>query len=309
MPVFSETGRRLGRVFPTMTAAALAVIAGCSATGQEVKVARASGYHAKFAVVYSAALDVVRDLYPQVSENPVTGVIKTAWHPINVQQGQSSRDPQNTGPNPFAATTLDRTQYFIRFEVRVVGGDPWEVHIDSQASEWEAGEVPVELKGADEPHWLQGRTDALYVAIHDRLEQYAVPLAKKQKAKKVASKSVKAPTQGQFPGLDPAAVKVLQTIAQAAQSGDADALRPFLADDLTWSIGGAPSADTAVAIWRADPSLLIKLAEIIGSGCREHGAQVVCPPATVDDPHYAGYRAGFALKDGAWKMVFFVSGN
>lgn len=291
------------------TALAALCLSACAASKEEVKTARASGYDAKFAVVYSAALDVLRDLYPKIIEDPVKGVIKTAWHPINVQQGQSPRDPDNTGPNPFARTTLRRTQYFIRFDVRVVGGDPWEVRVHGEASEWEAGEVPVELYGADEPHWLKGRTDALYVAIYKRLEQYAVPLSTRTTQVVTEKKAPSAPKKGQFSGLDPDVVGVLQAVEQAARTGDAEAVRPHMADEFTWSLGGIASADTAVAMWRADPSMLLELAEVIDTGCRARGAQVVCPPAYVDDPRYLGYRAGFAIKNGTWKMIFFVAGD
>ena len=58
----------------------------------------------------------------------------------------------------------------------MVGGKPWRVRVTGEASEWELGAVPVTLRGADEPHWLQGRTDALRVAIYRRLKAYAVPL-------------------------------------------------------------------------------------------------------------------------------------
>lgn len=292
---------------------ALLVAAGCGASDVEVRSAKTSAYKADFAVVYSEALAAVRDLYPTLNENPVAGTIKTAWHPINLQQGtedeQQYSQAQNAGgrgASAFQQTTALRKHYFVRFDVHVVGGNPWQVRVHGRAASWKAGEIPTPLSGAEVPPWLEGRTNALEVAIYRRLKKYAVKM--KTRAR-VAKAERPAPDASKFTGVPEAAAKVLAEVETAARTRDSVRLRSSMADEFTYSLGDAPSADTAVVIWQADPAVLTELAGILSQGCVPKDDQIVCPAAFRDDPDYLGYRAGFAQVDGAWKMIFFVKGD
>lgn len=298
--------------------AALASGMGCGASKSEVREAMRSGYDADFAIVYREVLAAVREAYPHITENPVTGVVRTAWHPIRVSSGQdgpTSTQQADRAMNPFSAANMARKQYFIRFDILVVGGDPWRVRVVGQASEWDAGGVPAELRGANEPHWLKGRTEALRVAIHRRLQTYAVRLPSTEI-------QVEEPPREPVPGVDasmlgdipPAAAQAAAAVVAAVRAHDMAALRGLVHPEVMWSPGAPPGVDTALAMWQADASLLGQLAGIIEQGCRkaqagtaEGKAEVTCPPAHGTEPGYSGYRAGFAPgADGAWKLVFFV---
>jgi hypothetical protein len=302
------------------TFAAIAGVA-CGASEAEVRKAETSGYKTDFAIVYSTTLDVVRDLYPGLVEDARTGVISTAWHPVNVQQGADINPVSGAGPaaNPnqvqgggVGAPTqsgpmVDRERYFVRFDVHVIGGRPWEVHVHGQAALWKTGDIPTPLHGADVPQWLKGRTDSLEVAIYRRLKQYAVRLPPERKHVTTGP-----PLElERFSALPPGAARVLAEVQRAAETRDARALRPFLADDVTYNLGQAPSADTAVVVWQADTTVLAELDKALSAGCALDQAkqQIVCPATYIKDPSFTGYRAGFQMVGGQWKMIFFVAGE
>ena len=151
--------------------------------------AKHSRYDADFAIVYAAALDATRALYPNLNDAPGPGRISTAWH--QVQFGSNTDDdmaqPMSipgagvggaAGMSPAGRagmpTALVQKRYFIRFDVSVIGGRPWKVKVIGHASEWDPGAAyPVEMHGANRPPWLDGRIDSLQVAIYKRLNQYA----------------------------------------------------------------------------------------------------------------------------------------
>lgn len=290
------------------------VVSGCGVSSSEIRAARTSGYKTDFAIVYSETLQAVRALYPHLTENATTGVIKTAWHPLHVAAGDSNtRSTQQSEQSIAPTAPLGRKHYFIRFTVHVVGGEPWRVRVTGQASEWEAGEVPVELRKGDEPHWLKGRTEALQVAIHRRLEKYAVKLEDTDQAKpdepESAAPDIDLAALGDLP---PEAAHVVAATLQAARARDFRALRATMHPELTWSLGAPPSADQAVAMWQADSTILAHLIAAIEAGCRadEDRARVTCPREYTEKAGYLGWRVGFAPDAGGqWKMTFFVSGD
>ena len=283
--------------------------------------AKTSGYKTDFAVVYSDTLAAVRDLYPNVVEDARVGIIKTAWHPVRIAEGQdeqqqipSSQQQASGSPTQFQATTSLRKNYFVRFDVHVVGGRPWRVRVHAQASSWKAGEaLPVPLRGADVPSWLEPRKEALEVAIHRRLKKYAVRLKVESDSQRRAR--VDRPAGGDLgrfgAKLPPAAARTIAAVEQAATNRDVGKLRPLMADEFTYSFGDSPSADTAVVMWQADPTILAELGKVLAAGCAQDpkDGQVVCPAAFLTDANFAGYRAGFRNLGGAWKMVFFVAGD
>ncbi len=300
-----------------MIALAAAVAPACAASDAEVREARLSGYAADYAIVYSETLAAVRDLYPKVNENASAGTIKTAWHIVKIRTGtgEEARDPVQhdptsvRSPDPtFQQEAIGRKQYFVRFSVAVIGGRPWRVRVEGEASSWDiAGGVPSPLKGAETPPWLEGRVNALQVAIHERLEKYAVRL-QPAKLKERPKAKVDMAKYGNVPD---GAAKLLAAVQQAALGRDPEALRAAMVDDFSWSAGSDPSADIALAMWQADTAILGELAKVLDQGCRVDDSQtlVTCPPAYTEEPSYGGYRAGFKLIDGKWKMSFFLSGD
>lgn len=303
----------------TSRAAGLAVLAlvltgSCGASKAELRAAKTSGYDTDFALVYGETLAAVQKLYPNLVENAGAGVIKTAWHVVRFSEGvddpnasirtNDPNDPNNQQTNSVLAGrgNVVQTRYFIRFNVHVVGGKPWRVRVEGEASEWTAGEVPVPLKGADEPHWLKGRTDALEVAIYRRLEDYAVSLRTKPKAEPKPEKV----DYARYGPVPEAAAKVVHAIVEAATTRDYAALRSHMAAELTWSAGAPPDADTALAMWQADGNVTAELVRVLEEGCRGENERITCPPDAAGAVGYVGSRAELALVGGAWKLVLFV---
>jgi hypothetical protein len=273
-------------------AVALCAVA-CSGNKKEVKAAKSSLYDADFAVVFSAALDATRELYPTLDDKPGAGAIKTAWHQVQYANTQDDLSNQRTiaqgqgvaggttSPAMAAAgmpTRLALTRHFVRFDVSVVGGRPWRVKVVGHASVWEPGNaVPTDLVGAARPHWLDGRIDALTLAIHRRIKPYAVPMKEEVVDEKPEDKLPKTDPKS-FAGLSPAAAARLAKLKDSIVLRDYGALREQLADDIVWSLGGAPGADTAMAMWQADPEALDALVRVMAS-CAEAdgGKRVLCP--------------------------------
>jgi hypothetical protein len=301
---------RTGLIPITFALAAL----GCGASDQDVREAQMSGYRGDFAVVYTETLAAVRDLYPQLTEDARAGIIKTAWHPVHVQQGtdDSAKHVNTPGARTgFSATTALRQQYFIRFDVHVVGGKPWRVRVRGEASSWKAGEIPTPLHGAEVPHWLEGRVNGLEVAIHERLKKYAVELKFKPGSEAAPAAAVAPIDTAKYGAVPPAAAKVIAEVERTAVARDVARLRQFMAADFTYNFGDAPSADTAIVVWQADPSVLGELVKALGAGCAHDptGAQVVCPASFLKDVESPGYRVSFRQVGGSWKMVSFVNGD
>jgi len=297
----------------------------CAASKSEVRRAKNSGYDVDFAIVYNQALKQVTKLYPQLIENAGAGVISTAWHQIRSvqktdddhltqQQRDQNRRLQSGGsfssdgvPYVLTGGGLRRTYYFIRFDVHIVGGKPWKVRVRSQASEWELGAIPSEMKGGNEPPWLRGRTDALQVAIYRRLKKYAIAL--EAPVEDEPDKPMPLET-ARFGGLPEGAAKRVAEAYRAAKARNFAALRKLMSSDFEWSLGGAPDADQAVAMWQADSTVLPRLIEVLEAGCHaETQVRVTCPPAYSQQPGYLGYRAGFEKTAGEWLLTFFLRGD
>ena len=312
--------RTTTRVLPCLLAGAIAAF-GCGVSKSQVREAHNSGYATDFALVYDQALAEVRERYPNLSENATTGVIKTSWHEVRINQ--NNEDPPKTTqrsrqPGLFEATTAVRKLYFVRFTVRVLGGNPWRVSVVGQASEWDrAAGVPSELKGGNEPPWLKGRTDALQVAIHQRLSEHAVVLASTSKRSSGQAETTAADPGddvdgSQFDNVPAPAAALIGAVLEASKSRDFKALEATMASEFVWSLGADPGAREALIMWQADSTILGRLVESIEAGCRldSAGKQVSCPPAHTEQPGYVGHRVGFEPGgDGAWKMVFFVAGD
>lgn len=114
-----------------------------------------------------------------------------------------------------------------------------------------------------------------------------------------------------FPELPAGAEDALRAVHDAADRGDLQALRGWLAEDINWSFGGTPSAEDAVAEWRKNPRILRELARVLDRGCLESSETglVTCPPEHTTAPGYLDWRAGFERREAGWRMVFFVAGD
>lgn len=293
-------------------------IAACASNTKEVNHAKHSVYDADFAIVYSAALDVTRNLYPNMNDNPGPGTIATAWHEVRYSQ-DADTDMVNqrtlanaqgvqTGAGPGAMqagvpTRLAFKRYYIRFDVRVVGGRPWRVKVIGHASEWEPGAaMPVELHGVARPHWLQGRTEALEVAIYRRVKQFAKPVKDEEPGDPTENDIVKT-DPASFKAVAPGAAKLLADIKDVLAKRDYTNLRDQLADDIVWSLGGGTGADVAMATWQADPGAFDAMAGAIAAGCGPDGTKAVCPAG----PAKAGtYQLTVEQRGDAWKVTSFV---
>jgi hypothetical protein len=305
---------RTGPIPITFAVVFLLLAGACGGTSdEEVREAQTSGYKGDFAVIYSETLAAVRELYPHVNEDARVGIVRTAWHPVHVQQGaddstQSATVNPRGGRTGFQSAALMREQFFIRFTVHVVGGRPWRVRVYGEASAWKAGEMPTPLRGSEIPQWLAGRVNALEVAIFRRLKGHAVELKYAPVAATTAAAA--APVDMAKFGQVPAeAARVIAAVEQAAGARDVAALRKLMADQFTYTTGDEPSADTAIVVWQADPSILAELDKVLDAGCAHDAGrkEVVCPAAFLDDPGQAGYRAGFRqVEDGSWRIVSFT---
>lgn len=255
----------------------------------------------------------MREAYPQLTEDARMGIIRTAWHPVHAQQGSGDDDSQQA-PTPGSPRTGIRTstqlreQFFIRFDVHVVGGKPWRVRVRGEASSWKSGEIPTPLHGAEVPHWVEGRVNSLEVAIHQRLKSYAVKVGKEPKPGDEGPARAAVPPLdiARFGKLPPEAGQVVAEVEKAARARDTAALRARMIDQFTYATGEAPSADTALVVWQADPGLLDQLVKALDAGCAldPGGKQAVCPAAA---PPSGAARAVFRASIAGWKLVAFTT--
>jgi hypothetical protein len=280
---------------------------------KEVNKARTSVYDAEFATVYSATVKAVRELYPELDEDPAKGVIKTAWHqvkytdpgaddPKSVQSrdrtaGAGQATPANAGGlgyNP----SLARRMTFIRFDVYVAGVRPYRVRVVGTASELQPGNaLPTELRGQAKPHWLAGRTDALHVAIYRKLKRFAEPAPPE-----VVEVPVEAPRAKISGEIAEGARTLAQDVIAAVDERNYDELRALCAPDVVWSLGASPGVEGAMAMWQADPSVFAQMKTAIAAGCATEGEDVVCP-ATVAR---GAMQLRLAKRDGIWRIAAFV---
>lgn len=296
----------------------LILIAACG-NKKELRRAKSSVYDTDFVVVYNAALEATRELYPTLNDNPGPGMIKTAWHQVafanneddlsnqrTIAQGQGYAGPVSPGQAAAGMPTrLAYKRWFIRFDVTVTSGRPWRVKIIGHASEWEPGNaLPTELKGAAKPPWLDGRTDALTLAIYKKLKKYAVPMRQDEEPPKPEDLIPKTDPKA-FANVPAAAAQALAKIRDALVRRDYAALRALLADDVTWSLGGAPGADTAMAMWQADGESLEAMLRVIGAGCGGTDKKVSCPAAAAE-PVAGAHSLVLEPRGDAWKVTSFV---
>ena len=295
--------------------AAIASATSCASNKKDVEAAKHSLYDDEFAVIYGAALEAVREAYPNLEDAPGRGAIKTVWHQVsygNTQDDLTNPKTVANGQTPVGAagtgnaaagmpTRLAYKRYFIRFDVSVAGGRPWRLKVVGHAAEWEPGaELPVEMHGATRPSWLEGRTDALTAAIYKKLKVYAVPM--KDPVSETPEEAKKA-DPATFKDIAPEAARTLAALKDALGGRDYPALRAQLSDDVTWSLGGGTGADAAMAMWQADPEPLDAMAKALVAGCGGDARRVTCPPGT---PPPGTYQLTVEPRGAAWRITSFV---
>lgn len=296
--------------------AAITCATSCATSKKEIEAAKHSVFDTDFAVVYSAALEATRESYPNLEDAPGRGAIKTAWHQVTYANNQDDlANPQtlaagqgvrgSTTGNQAATgmpTRLAYKRYFIRFDVGIAGGRPWRLKVVGHAAEWEPGAAsPSELHGISRPSWLEGRTDALLVAIYKRVKPYAIPM--KEQSEGLAADDPKKADPLAFKDIPPAAAKRLAAVKDALGGRDYTALRAQLADDVVWSLGGGTGADTAMAMWQADPELLDAMGKALAAGCGGDAKKVTCPAGP---PAPGTYQLTVEARGDAWRVTAFV---
>jgi len=300
----------------------VALSAACSASKKEVERAKKSVYDTDFANVYNAALNVTRELYPMLKDSPGPGRISTAWHQVTYgnnqddlqnqrtlqqSQGMSAANVGSTQSGQNAAMTgmptrLAYKRYFIRFDVSVLGGRPWRIKVVGHASEWDPGAaLPTEMNGAQRPAWLDGRQDALTVAIYKRIKRYAIPA--KEQVVVNAEDTLPKTDPGAFKGVPAGASKALAALKDIVAKRDYVALRPQLDENVVWSLGGGTGADVAIATWQADPGILESMHAAINAGCAGTDKRVTCPGG---DPVVNVYQLVLEETATGWKVTSFV---
>jgi hypothetical protein len=297
--------------------AAITCATGCPASKKEIETAKRSLFDADFAVVYAAALEVTRQSYPNLEDAPGRGSIKTAWHQVSYANNQDDlANPQTlanaqgiggstqAGRNPAAAgmpTRLAYKRFFVRFDVSILGGRPWRLKVVGHAAEWEPGAaLPTELHGVSRPQWLEGRTDSLLIAIYKRIKPYAIPM--KEQSDATADDAKKADPAA-FKDVPPEAAKRLAALKDALAARDYAGLRAQLAEDVVWSLGGGTGADTAMAMWQADPEPFDAMGKVLAAGCGGDAKKVTCPAGP---PAPASYQLTLEVRGDAWRVTAFV---
>src|SRR5262245_25192717 len=158
--------------------------------------------------------------------------------------------------------------------------------------------MPTEMRGANRPGWLDGRTESLQVAIYRRIKQFAIPM-KEEEAKPVTAEDAKT-DPSTFAGVPPAAAQRLAAIKDTLGKRDYAALRALLDDNIVWSLGGGTGADVALATWQADPGTFDSMTAAIEAGCgaTSDNKKVACP---VGEPKTNVYQLVLEPRGAEWK--------
>ena len=149
------------------------LLAACAASGARIEKAKTVYYQTDYATVWNAVTSAVqKEGYDRLKvEDAAGGRIVSDWHKIERVADSQSAGPQMGGPNADGAI-------FFRVLVQVQGkAPPYKVFVDGEAAKYRPGFsslFPYKHGADDEPDWVNGRINALYVAVLAQLEQYAV---------------------------------------------------------------------------------------------------------------------------------------
>lgn len=163
-------------------AVAVAVIGvalvGACGENQTLVAARHSAYNADRGVVIATIVAYLDERYetPRAVEDsnarpevdPVAGTISTPWHLVRSNEQRSRK-----GPEPLQLVTGS----YVRFDIAVVDGPPWRVHVVGHAGQMIEG-ARLMSDAPDDVDWLVLETNGVVADIYRRLEPYAVPVEK-----------------------------------------------------------------------------------------------------------------------------------
>jgi hypothetical protein len=161
-----------------LVAAALVAAAGCAQNSARVQKAKTTYYQTDYTVVWNAVLEAVRaEGYDRIKvADAATGVIVTDWHKV-----ERVADSQAVAGNKIGgmASGVDSSgANFFQARIKIEGKKPpFRIVVDGEAARYRpnfSSLIPYKRHAEDEPQWVDGRIDAIYVQVLDRLEQYAV---------------------------------------------------------------------------------------------------------------------------------------
>lgn len=162
------------RWIPLVVAALIA----CAGSRPNVERAKSAQYQTEYDVVWAAVREAVTGRYDRIAiEQKESGQIVTDWFKVDkIVDSQHAQFGTMGGQNTPGAR-------FFRAAVQIRGagpeaqGPPWVVVVDGEAALYRPGLsslIPYKHGDPDEPDWVSGRIDALYVAIFEKLRQYEV---------------------------------------------------------------------------------------------------------------------------------------
>lgn len=150
-------------------------LTGSCGESQTLTAARHSAYNADKALVMREIVAYLDEHYarrPAIEEpearpdvDAAAGTISTPWHLLGSNERRDLKQP------PLQVVLAD----YIRFDIAVVDGPPWRVHVVSHAGQMMAGaRVMAEIPG-DQQEFVT-ETNRVTADIYRRLQQYAVPV-------------------------------------------------------------------------------------------------------------------------------------
>ncbi len=189
--------------FISLAASLLAALAvgACATPNARIEKARSTAYQTDYPVVWNAVVAATKsEGYDRIKvEDAVNGRLVTDWHKIERVADSQSTDPRVRGGMDTSGAI------FFRVVVQIEGKQPpYKVLVDGEAARYRPGFsslFPYKHGGEDEPEWVNGRINAMYVAVLNQLEQYAVaPSAvQAQRADVAAGSAPRKPLPGQAP--------------------------------------------------------------------------------------------------------------
>ena len=146
----------------------LFTVSACGPSQKEVRTAKEARYKTEPAVVWKAITDAVRSEYPRTYYEVTDTTLVSDWHLIERDvDDQATEYGKRGGMNTKAGK-------FMRVKI-TVAGPPWTISIEGEAALYRPGYaalIPYKRHSEEEPGWVDGRIDQLYVLIHDKLKTY-----------------------------------------------------------------------------------------------------------------------------------------
>ena len=158
----------------------------CATSNARIEKARRSAYQTEYPVVWNAVVAATRaEGYDRIKlEDPVNGRLVTDWHKVERVADSQATDPKLRGGMDTSGAI------FFRVVVQIEGKKPpFKIVVDGEAAHYRPGYsslFPYKHGNDDEPDWVPGRINAMYVAVLDQLEKYAVSASEAQATQETA---------------------------------------------------------------------------------------------------------------------------